>query len=56
MPVTANQPVEASAQISRFKQCIGAKLDSQEREGLVIANVINLWNSFGGPVSPLKMP
>jgi hypothetical protein len=44
------------AQISRIKRCIGAKLltqklESQEREGVVIANIINLWNSFGRPVS-----
>ena len=44
------------AQISRIKRCIGAKLltqklGSQEREGVVIANIINLWNSFGRPVS-----
>jgi len=40
----------------RIKRCIGAKLltqeiESQEREGVVIANIINLWNSFGRPVS-----
>ena len=44
------------AQISRIRRCIGAKLltqklESQEREGVVIANIINLWNSFGRPVS-----
>jgi hypothetical protein len=44
------------AQISRIKRCISAKLltqklDSQEREGVDIANIINLWNSFGRPVS-----
>jgi hypothetical protein len=44
------------AQISRIKRCIGAKLltqklESQKCEGVVIANIINLWNSFGGPVS-----
>lgn len=43
------------AQISRIKRCIGAtlltqKIASQEREGVVIANIINLWNSFGRPV------
>jgi len=43
------------AQISHIKRCIGVKLlrqklKSQEREGVVIANVINLWNSFGRPV------
>jgi hypothetical protein len=40
------------AQISRIKRCIGAtlltqKIASQEREGVIIANIINLWNSFG---------
>ncbi|WP_240975353.1 transposase [Paraburkholderia aromaticivorans] len=44
------------AQISRIKRYTGAKLltqklESQEREGVVIANIINLWNSFGRPVS-----
>jgi hypothetical protein len=44
------------AQISRIKRCIGAtlltqKIASQECEGVVIANIINLWNSFGRPVS-----
>lgn len=43
------------AQISRIKRCIGAtlltqKIASQEAEGVVIANLINLWNSFGKPV------
>ena len=43
------------AQISRIKRCIGAtlltqKLASQECEGVIIANIINLWNSFGRPV------
>ena len=40
------------AQISRIKRCIGSslktqKIESQEREGIVIANIINKWNSFG---------
>ena len=44
------------AQISRIKRCIGAtlltqKIASQESEGVIIANIINLWNSFGRPVS-----
>jgi hypothetical protein len=44
------------AQISRIKRCISSKLitqklASQEREGVIIANIINLWNSFGRPVS-----
>ncbi|MGF6781152.1 transposase [Paraburkholderia sp. GAS334] len=43
------------AQISRIKRWIGAtlltrKIASQENEGMVIANVINLWNTFGRPV------
>jgi Transposase DDE domain len=44
------------AQISRIKRCIGAtlltqKIASQESEGVIIANIINLWNSFGRSVS-----
>jgi len=43
------------AQISRIKRCIGAtlltqKIASQESEGVIIANIINLWNAFGKPV------
>jgi len=43
------------AQISRIKRCIGEvllaqKLESQENEGVVIANIINFWNSLGRPV------
>ncbi|OJB38596.1 transposase [Burkholderia ubonensis] len=43
-------PVEA--QISRIKRCIGSRLltrrfESQQREGVIIANLVNLWNSFG---------
>jgi hypothetical protein len=43
------------AQISRIKRCIGAtlltqKIASQECEGVIIANLINLWNAFGKPV------
>lgn len=43
------------AQISRIKRCLGArlltcKIESQQREGVIIANVLNLWNSFGRPV------
>ena len=43
------------AQISRIKRCIGAtlltqKIASQECEGVIIANLINLWNTFGKPV------
>jgi hypothetical protein len=44
------------AQISRIKRCIGStlltqKIESQKGEGVIIANIINLWNSFGRPVS-----
>jgi hypothetical protein len=40
------------AQISRIKRCIGSSLktqriESQKREGIIIANIINKWNSFG---------
>ncbi|WP_256990774.1 hypothetical protein, partial [Burkholderia sp. HI2714] len=40
------------AQISRIKRCIGARLltrrlESQQREGVIIANLVNRWNSFG---------
>ena len=43
------------AQISRIKRCIGAtlltqKIASQEGEGVIIANILNLWNAFGKPV------
>ncbi|MFP4896980.1 transposase [Paraburkholderia sp. EG304] len=43
------------AQISRIKRCIGARLltrktESQQREGAIIANLVNLWNSFGKAV------
>jgi hypothetical protein len=44
------------SQISRIKRCIGStlltrKIGSQEREGVIIANILNRWNSFGRPVS-----
>lgn len=44
------------AQISCIKRCIGTSLltqriDSQKREGIVIANIINKWNSFGKCIS-----
>jgi len=40
------------AQISRIKRCIGTsfktqKIESQENEGKIIANLINQWNAFG---------
>jgi hypothetical protein len=43
------------AQISRIKRCIGAtlltqKITSQQSEGVIIANLINLWNAFGKPI------
>lgn len=43
------------SQISRIKRCIGARLltrrlDSQQREGVIIANLVNRWNSFGKAV------
>ncbi|MFP4854557.1 hypothetical protein ACLFKR_38215, partial [Paraburkholderia sp. BR14264] len=51
--LTATEPVEA--QISRIKRCIGARLltrktESQQHEGVIIANLVNLWNSFGKAV------
>jgi hypothetical protein len=44
------------SQISRIKRCIGStlmtqKIESQKCEGVIIANILNLWNSFGRPVS-----
>ncbi|RZF23396.1 IS5 family transposase, partial [Paraburkholderia sp. UYCP14C] len=43
------------SQISRIKRCLGARLltrktESQQREGVIIANLVNLWNSFGKAV------
>jgi hypothetical protein len=40
------------AQFSRIKRCIGSSLLSQndtskKTEGIIIGNIINLWNSFG---------
>ena len=40
------------AQISRIKRCIGyslktQRIESQKREGIIMANIINKWNSFG---------
>jgi hypothetical protein len=37
--------------LNGLQQLLTQKLDSQEREGVVIANIINLWNSFGRPIS-----
>lgn len=44
------------AQFSRIKRCIGSSLltendDSKKTEGIIIGNIINLWNSFGRPVT-----
>ncbi len=44
------------SQISRIKRCIGTslltqRLTSQKNEGIIVANIINLWNSFGTCVS-----
>jgi hypothetical protein len=44
------------AQFSRIKRCIGntlltRKIESQENEGVVVANIINFWNSLGMCVS-----
>jgi hypothetical protein len=43
------------AQISRIKRCIGStlltqKIESQENEGVIVANIINFWNSLGRPI------
>ena len=40
------------AQFSRIKRCIGSSLlterdNSKKTEGVIIGNIINLWNSFG---------
>jgi len=40
------------SQISRIKRCIGStlltrKIPAQKNESIMIANIINLWNSFG---------
>ena len=44
------------AQFSRIKRCIGSslktiKLESQKREAVIIGNILNLWNSFGMPIT-----
>jgi hypothetical protein len=51
---------KVEAQFSRIKRCIGSslktiKIESQKREAIVIANILNLWNSFGKPVT-VKIP
>ena len=40
------------AEISRLKRCLGdsfqtQKLESQKKEGIIMANILNRWNSFG---------
>jgi len=50
------QRSRVESQISRIKRCIGStlltqKIESQQSEGVIIANIINLWNSFGRPIS-----
>ena len=40
------------AEFSRIKRCIGSSLltekdSSKKTEGIIIGNIINLWNSFG---------
>ena len=49
------RPPVVEAQISRIKRCIGSRLltrrfESQQREGVIIANLVNPWNSFGKSV------
>lgn len=42
------------SQISRIKRSIGATLLTQQSEGLIIiADIINLWNSFSSSI-PIK--
>lgn len=46
----------AESQFSRIKRSLGEKLqtlhsESQKREAIVIANIINTWNSFGKAIS-----
>ncbi|WP_232446168.1 transposase [Burkholderia ubonensis] len=43
------------AQISRIKHCIGSPLltcrfESPQREGVIIANLVNQWDGFGKAV------
>ena len=51
---------KVEAQFSRMKRCIGSslktiKLESQKRETIIIGNILNLWNSFGKPIT-VKIP
>jgi hypothetical protein len=34
-----------------WRKLLTQKLESQKREGAVIANIINLWNLFSRPLS-----
>lgn len=50
-----SQRTLVEAQILRIKRCIGARLlmrrlEPQQREGVIIANLVNRWNSFGKAV------
>ncbi|WP_440030301.1 hypothetical protein [Chromobacterium amazonense] len=43
---------KVEAQFSRLKRCLGESLktrrtSSRENEGILLANLLNLWNSFG---------
>ena len=43
-----------------IKRCIGSslktiKIESQKREAITIGNILNLWNSFGKPIT-VKIP
>lgn len=44
------------AQFFLIKRCIGSslktiKIESQKREAIIIGNILNLWNSFGKPIT-----
>jgi hypothetical protein len=42
---------EPQQQISRIgARLLTRKIESQQREGVIIANLVNLWNSFGKAV------
>jgi hypothetical protein len=41
----------SSQQISRIgARLLTRKVESQQREGVIVANFVNLWNSFGKAV------
>ncbi len=49
------QRARVESQISRIKRCIGSRLltrrlESQQREGVIIGNLLNLGNAFGRPI------